>query len=153
MTKMNMKWLRDITSKTVTMVFIAIVFSQSNSNLLAQANSNENAKLDSTVNHINVVPKRCVALRKGQVCYQKVSFQWKTESPDDYCLFSAESKQPLHCWQQQSTGKFTLDFQSTETIIYNLRQTTSNANVAETEVTATWVYSNKKRKRSSWRLF
>ncbi|MFT6302806.1 MAG: hypothetical protein ACJAY2_001991 [Pseudomonadales bacterium] len=37
---------------------------------------------------LKVKPASCVALNKGQLCFQDIRFLWETDDALDYCLFS-----------------------------------------------------------------
>lgn len=102
---------------------------------------------------LNVKPARCVALRQGQVCYQRVTFHWHTRQAGNYCLFEDGQEQPLQCWQQLKRGQYKIDFQSPNNIRYVLREQSSMNPVSEAEITVAWVYKSKKKPRASWRLF
>ena len=46
-------------------------------------------------------PERCIALHKGQTCYQEVLFRWQTPASGEYCLILTDRQHQLTCW----TGK------------------------------------------------
>ena len=102
---------------------------------------------------LEVTPQRCVALRKGQICYLEVNFSWQTNFPGNYCLFNTKVPLALYCWDDVDNGMFNLDFQSNENGHFVLRQKDNPRDLASTEVIVAWVYGNKKRQRSRWRLF
>lgn len=102
---------------------------------------------------VKIVPVRCVALRQGQVCYQNTVITWQASLNDDYCLYSTQSVEPIQCWSGKEQGKYELDFQSSVSIEYVLRSKANQKDIAKAEVVVSWVYGNKKRRRTSWRLF
>lgn len=102
---------------------------------------------------LNVTPERCVALRQGQTCYQEVVFKWRSLKSGDYCLFNSKVKKALRCWQRAREGLLGIDFQSAEDTIFILRNKNKAEEFATVTMTVAWVYGNKKRRRSSWRLF
>ena len=61
---------------------------------------------------LQVTPKPCVALRKGQKCYLEVTFNWQHPKVSDYCLVNSTTSKTMKCWQQQAKGEFSFDFQS-----------------------------------------
>lgn len=97
-------------------------------------------------------PSGCVALRQGQTCYQQVSFSWQQASKGSYCLYEKNTTTQLACWQNVSHGRFTLDFQSPNSKIFELRGMNSDNDV-EAEVTVQWAYESRKRSKVRWRLF
>ena len=100
---------------------------------------------------LSVTPDKCVALRKGQVCYQKLRFQFSAGTKGNYCLIASNQSEPLHCWYTVADGKFTHQHASDAAVdfaLVNAQRTT----LATTAVSIAWVYK-KSRKRSRWRLF
>lgn len=104
-------------------------------------------------NALLVTPKRCVALRKGQTCYQQVTFKWHQEKPDDYCLVELSGMRNLECWTQVNNGEFSFDFQSDITRHYALRKSKQDNNIGTAIITVSWVFESSKRPKSSWKLF
>ena len=96
-------------------------------------------------------PNRCVALRQGQVCYQKIKFQWKNIQPGNYCLHKKDEPSPLICWQDASIDEYVYAFSATESQEFELKK---DANVvAAAKITVSWVYKTSKRVSTGWRLF
>lgn len=98
----------------------------------------------------SVKPNKCVAMNKGQVCYQKLRFQFSAPN-GNYCLISKTQSLPLKCWRATTDGQFIHPFQSTTDIEYQLVDENSQT-IATTSVVVAWVYK-KSRKRNRWRLF
>jgi hypothetical protein len=98
-----------------------------------------------------VTPNKCVALRKGQTCYQKLSFVFATNAKGNYCLVSGSNREPLQCWNAVSDGTFTYSHAAESAVEFSLINAQRVA-VASTTVNIAWVYK-KSRKRSRWRLF
>ncbi|WNO08646.1 DUF3019 domain-containing protein [Teredinibacter sp. KSP-S5-2] len=103
-------------------------------------------------------PKRCIALHRGQVCYQKIDMQW--HYPDaqttKICLYEVSEAQPIECWIKLSKGKIRINFESAHDKVYQLRE--GQKVLAESLVSVAWVYGgnqNKKidKRRRSWRIF
>lgn len=100
---------------------------------------------------LSAKPNKCVALRKGQVCYQRIRLQFKSMAQGDYCLLADRELTPLRCWTRVSEGKYEYQLASDSEVKFHLLDSASNT-VASTQVTVAWVYK-KSRKRSTWRLF
>ncbi len=111
------------------------------------------SKADNTEVSLKTKPSRCVALRQGQVCYQKVTLNWQAEVPGDYCLFEENSNSLLQCWSQSTSGKVKIPFKSDKDIRFTLRQKSTQRILTEATVIVAWVYKTSKQPRSSWRLF
>ena len=105
-----------------------------------------NARLD-------VTPKRCIALHKGQTCYLEVTFSWQTPKIDDYCLVNTTTSRVITCWQQEKKGQFGFDFQSTISNDFVVRSQKSGKIHAMAQIPVAWVYKSSKRAKSTWRLF
>jgi hypothetical protein len=103
--------------------------------------------------NVKANPERCVALNEGQVCFQNVTLSWQTDQIADYCLFEEGSDDAIHCWQNTNQGQIKIDFESSTTKQYNLTLKKLGKSLASTFVEVTWVYSKKKKRRTSWRLF
>ena len=123
--------------------------------LLACTTSSVNADAGKQNQNKNLVvsPKRCVALRQGQVCYQDVRFQWQQPLAGNYCLFELPTNEILKCWKQTRTGVFDFDFQYDQSTGFALRKEGQEQNLAETSITVSWVFKSSKRPKSSWKLF
>jgi len=104
-------------------------------------------------NELLVTPKRCVALRKGQTCYQQVTFKWHQEELGDYCLVELSELRKVECWTQVNNAEFSFDFQSVSTRHYALRKSKQNNNIATVIITVSWVFESSKRPKSRWKLF
>lgn len=103
-------------------------------------------------NALDITPKRCVALRQGQICYQEVTFTWKQLQIGNYCLVELPTKQVLKCWQQVREGEFNFDFQSSQSKSFALRNKGQEQNLSEAQITVSWVFKSSKRPKSSWKL-
>lgn len=99
---------------------------------------------------LNVKPAKCVAMNKGQICYQQLRFQF-TAPQGDYCLVSKSQKTPLKCWRSAAAGEHQHPFQSDSDIDYRLINE-HDVTVANASVVVAWVY-RKSRARNRWRLF
>jgi hypothetical protein len=102
---------------------------------------------------LEVTPKPCVALRKGQKCYLEVTFNWQHPKVSNYCLVNSTTNKTMKCWQQQAKGEFSLDFQSKLSNDFALRKQESSTDIARATIPVAWVYKSSKRAKSTWRLF
>jgi hypothetical protein len=100
-----------------------------------------------------VSPKRCVALRQGQICYQEVAFRWQQLQVGNYCLVELPTQEILKCWQQVRSGEFDLDFQYNQSTRFALRVQGQEQNLSVVPITVSWVFKSSKRPKSSWKLF
>ncbi len=107
---------------------------------------------EEAVVHFSVKPTKCIALHKGQDCYQKLKFSWQTPQVGKYCIYAESQRDPLVCWQGQSRSMFVYEFVGKQTQRFYLRNE-ANANLYETELVVTWVYTSSKRDSGGWRLF
>lgn len=139
----NQHLLTRATTKNALIFFIALLSLCINHKLSA----NESASL------LFVKPIRCIALRQGQVCYQKITFNWRTEQTGSYCLYAKEQKEALKCWEQSSSGTYKMDFQSDSSTLFVLQNEKNKEVVANTSITVAWVYKSRKPQKSTWRLF
>ncbi len=138
-------------------VYLVMVFSFLIMSPLAYGDENRssinNLKNKIIQNTLKISPQRCVALREGQICYQNIVLKWQTLARGNFCLFRANSKQPLKCWDKRQQGVHEFDFQSSESVEFILKNKTTDRELARVKMIVAWVYGNKKRRRASWRLF
>jgi Protein of unknown function (DUF3019) len=97
-------------------------------------------------------PNKCIALHKGQDCYQSVSFYWRTPSSGDFCLHAQGQSAPLYCWQGAGAPPFRYEFVGQETQQFYLRNQAGDT-VRTTTLVVAWVYTSGKRDTGGWRLF
>ncbi|WP_229359838.1 DUF3019 domain-containing protein [Ferrimonas aestuarii] len=112
-----------------------------------------NAQATETQVHFTATPERCIALHKGQICYQDVEFSWKTPERGRYCLMQAQDRQQLLCWDGRNRQRYLLAFEGDKTTRYSLIREGENSPLAEVKVEVTWVYKAPRQSRSGWRLF
>ncbi len=98
------------------------------------------------------LPDTCVALREGRNCYAEVDITWHQQQIGNYCLRNAQSKHIMQCWLMQQKGLFRYQFDSAETVGFELISSDNGKVVASTEIQLQWVYKNRQKKRR-WRLF
>ncbi len=98
-------------------------------------------------------PKQCVAMNKGQVCYQDVVLQWRSVATGDFCVRSSQATEPLACWQGQRNGELALSVEATESVLFTLNDQPTDTKLAEAMMRVAWVYKQSRSKITSWRLF
>ncbi len=101
---------------------------------------------------LGVSPTTCVALHKGQHCFQQLTLSWRTPTGYRLCLFGDSSGKPLHCTSAALT-EFKHEYRSKTAESFVLRQGESGPVVSQISVTTAWVYRTGKRSSSGWRLF
>lgn len=101
---------------------------------------------------LNAKPATCVALHRGQVCFQRIFFSWKVADIKQYCLYKQNQVAPMVCSKgSQKAVAHHYSSKSSETFI--LRQGREGPQVAQFTVNTAWVYRTGRRSSSSWRLF
>ncbi|GAD89298.1 DUF3019 domain-containing protein [Vibrio halioticoli] len=98
-------------------------------------------------------PEQCVALHKGQTCYQDIVFQWKTPADGKFCLLQSETGKQVICWQGRLMQQYQYSFNKDKTTKFRLIDQTTAQPLAEVKVVVTWVYKAPKQSQSGWRLF
>lgn len=104
-----------------------------------------------------VQPQQCVTLRQGRDCFATIKVQWQKTSTQSLCLYQINkkqinNKQQLKCWTKSQQGHINIEFESSDTLIYQLRTQQGDHLVAQTEVVVSWLHKNTTRRRH-WRLF
>lgn len=104
-----------------------------------------------------VQPQQCVTLRQGRDCFATIKVQWQKTLAQSLCLYQINKKQndlkkQLKCWENNHQGQTNIEFESNETLIYQLRTQQGDRLVAQTEVVVSWLHKNTTRRRH-WRLF
>ncbi len=102
---------------------------------------------------LKIEPNRCIALRQGQTCYQKLTFRWFTPKGDDYCLYQLPSDQPVLCWHGNEILSYKDSFQFERSTVYQIRAKGENTPLVESNVKVAWVYKTTRKNYSEWRLF
>lgn len=99
-------------------------------------------------------PAQCIALHRGQPCYQEVVLSWGAlDAQGTWCLLSDAQSAPLRCWQGGAVRQHVHAYASADTERFSIRRDGSGAIVAKTRVTTVWVYREPRRGSSGWRLF
>ena len=104
-----------------------------------------------------VQPQQCVTLRQGRDCFATITMQWHEPTKQSLCLYQVNKKQTdnklqLRCWQKSRQGQVSIEFESSDNLVYQLRTQHGDHLVAETEVVVSWLHKNTTRRRR-WRLF
>lgn len=97
-------------------------------------------------------PNKCVALHKSRQCFARVKVRWQSSSPGHYCLFNLESEQQVACWKSKDSAIFQYEFESADSVNYELRNMVSGRSIASASISVSWLY-NSSNKRRRWRLF
>ncbi len=107
---------------------------------------------------LSVIPDKCISLVKGQTCYQRVQFSWK--SMDDIvedkviCLWREGDSIALSCWEEEVEGDFKYELEAAETTnFYLVAGRERQPILSRATVKISWVYSNRASRSSRWRLF
>lgn len=117
------------------------------------ANDKENTTDQAALIDFQVKPDRCIALRQGQVCYQKISFTWSPQLDRALCLIEKGQEEPLQCWSNNIPQQFKFSFEADSEKTYQLQEQQSSAILAEVKVSVAWVYKNSEKVSTGWRLF
>jgi len=102
--------------------------------------------------YLQARPGTCVALHKGQVCFQKVSLSWNSPDAQRMCLFIGDTEQALHC-SSKVQATYVHAYQSKTSQQFYLRKGEAGPVLAAASVNTAWVYRTGRRSSSSWRLF
>ena len=107
---------------------------------------------------LSVVPNKCVSLRKGQTCYQRVQFRWSSQEAQTrykiVCLRQESSSDVLACWENETSGKFRYYLEAAETQNFFLVAGDKlEPVIGRTTVSINWVYDSRATRRGRWRLF
>jgi hypothetical protein len=100
-------------------------------------------------------PDQCVTLRQGRDCFATIKLKWQASAKENICLYQNDQQgksQQLMCWKNNNAAQINIEFQSNESINYQLRTSKNNHVIAETQVKVSWQYKTTSRKRR-WRLF
>ncbi|MFK7852530.1 MAG: DUF3019 domain-containing protein [Granulosicoccus sp.] len=97
-------------------------------------------------------PTSCVALHRGQVCFQSILFSWKVQDAGEYCLYKIKADTPLSCASGNLTG-VAHEYSSKSSETFVLKQGRQGPEVAKVTINTAWVYRTGRRSSSSWRLF
>jgi hypothetical protein len=97
-------------------------------------------------------PDQCVTLRQGRDCFASIELHWKAPSKQAVCLFQEGKQRKIKCWNNHDHGDMVIEFESSESINYQLRTVEENKLLLQTHITVSWLHKSSARKRR-WRLF
>lgn len=111
-------------------------------------------KKDSEVTTVSFTaqPEQCVTLRQGRDCFASIKLQWQVPSKQAVCLFQEGQQQKIKCWEHHDHGDMVIEFESNESINYQLRSLSNNKVIMQTQIKVSWLHKSSARKRR-WRLF
>ncbi len=102
---------------------------------------------------LQIKPANCVALREGQICYQKLTINWRAATSDDYCLYQRGDNTPLVCWNNLMQGSSVYEFAGNSSTDFILVRQRDNQTIAKFTLEVAWVYDAKSHRESHWRIF
>lgn len=120
--------------------------------VLNRVYANESKALASVPLNFTAQPEQCVTLRQGRACFATVELQWQSSTKESFCLYQVGKNKQLGCWQENNNMQIKIEFESNNSIKYQLRSVSDNKVIAETQVEVSWQHKNISRKRR-WRLF
>jgi len=100
---------------------------------------------------LNVTPTKCVALRKGQVCYQSLRIRYSSPARGDFCLLISAQQEPLKCWLNIDEIDYRYRFASKNAVEFQLVDL-ERRQLASAQFQVAWVYKQS-RVRNRWRIF
>jgi len=98
-----------------------------------------------------VTPKKCVAVRKGNTCYQSVVLSYSASNKADVCLVLEGRDEPLACWNNVADIEFRYRVATDEGAWFHIIDEDEFI-LASARINVAWVYKST-RKRNRWRLF
>jgi len=100
---------------------------------------------------LTVTPSKCVALRKGNTCYQSIVVRFAAEKDSDICLIRDGVAEPLACWEKVASIEYSYKLATDSSVMFHMVDA-QQLTIASALVNVAWVYK-KSRKRNRWRLF
>lgn len=97
-------------------------------------------------------PASCVALHRGQMCFQKIRFTWESDSSSSYCLYQDDLETALYC-SESMKNTYIHEYASESFQSFFLLDVESGDIVSRVKVNTAWVYRTGRRSSSGWRLF
>lgn len=121
----------------------------------ASAQSEDGSRAANTSHNdgsLSVVPSSCVALHRGQACFQRIRFGWKSSQALRLCLFQEDRGALLHC-SIKPIVRYVHEYSSRSSESFTLRVGESGPVLSRVTVHTSWVYRTDRRSSSGWRLF
>jgi len=137
--------------KGFTICFTVMLCVFSPTSAIAKAIDQKN-DIEVNVVHFTAQPEQCVTLRQGRKCFANIQLQWQAPEKQAVCLFQEGQQEKIRCWQHHDRGELLLEFESNESVNYQLRTLNDNKVIMQTQVKVSWVHKSSARKRR-WRLF
>jgi len=100
---------------------------------------------------LKITPSKCVALKKGRICYQSLRIQFTPSTTSDFCLKVSDQSEPLECWSNSKAVDFKYRFASSTDLTFEIIDM-SNQTLSSATFAVAWVYKQS-RKKNRWRLF
>ena len=101
-------------------------------------------------------PNTCELTKGTYLCEIKAALIWEAAIADDFCLYEAETVQPIQCWQNAWSGNYVLQFQSNKTVTYVLKQANDNIVLSSASINVIGTLEQRmraKRRRKFFRMF
>lgn len=135
--------------KGITIMYVLLIFVFSYKPAMANQQEKEH---DNKVSSLTAQPDQCVALRQGRDCFASVQLQWQAPIKQTVCLFKEGQEKKIKCWEAHDHGNIIIEFESKESMNYQLRTLSNNKVIAQTQIKVSWFHKSSARKRR-WRLF
>lgn len=137
--------------KGFTILLLALLFVFSYKPIIAKAVNHEKNTNVKTIT-FTAQPAQCVTLRQGRDCFANIRLKWQTPLKQNICLFQEDQQQKIKCWESHDHANIVIEFESNESISYQLRTLSDNKIIAQTHIKVSWLHKSSTRKRR-WRLF
>lgn len=102
---------------------------------------------------IHLRPTQCVALHKGQTCFQKIQLTLHNKQQQRLCVFRSEAKEPLLCAEPAELKQLSITFEGKESLPFYVIEQAQQTIVASTLFEVSWVYRSSRKNSTDWRLF
>ncbi|MFK8075438.1 MAG: DUF3019 domain-containing protein [Granulosicoccus sp.] len=118
--------------------------------LLVASASNADEKLKALT--LLAKPTSCVALHRGQMCFQEIRFTWESDSSNSYCLYQNGIETALYC-SRSAKNSYIHKYASESFQTFSLLEADSGITLSTVKINTAWVYRTGRRSSSGWRLF
>lgn len=69
-----------------------------------------------------VKPKLCVLSAEEELCQDTLEILWTASTEKSVCLFQSDKSLPLRCWENESTGRYSVEISTGSDIEFQLRE-------------------------------
>tara|TARA_B110000467_G_scaffold157762_1_gene172955 strand:- start:1508 stop:1945 length:438 start_codon:yes stop_codon:yes gene_type:complete len=139
--------------KGITIFYTVLLFIISCQPTIAVAKADQHKRNSEVkLSTLSAQPDQCVTLRQGRDCFATIKLQWKTPLKQAVCLFQKGQQRKIKCWDNHDHGDMFIEFESNESINYQLRTLKGNRIIIQTQIKVSWLHKSSARKRR-WRLF